>query len=52
MSLANGVEYCVKNGVEVINISIELDTHVDYIHEIIGNAIADDVRSSCYISRK
>ena len=43
MSLANGVEYCVKNGVEVINISIELDTHVDYIHEIIGNAISDDV---------
>ena len=43
LNLANGVDYCVNMGVEVINLSISLNSHWSYMHDVIENAIWYDV---------
>lgn len=43
LNLANGIDYCVNMGVEVINLSISLNSHWSYMHDVIENAIWYDV---------
>ena len=43
LNTANGVEYCTYMGTDVINLSLSFDSHWSYIHDIIDNAILNNV---------
>ena len=43
LNTANGIEYAANNGADVINFSIAMDFHWDYIHEVIENALDNNV---------
>ena len=43
LNIANGVEYCTYMGTDVINLSLSFDSHWSYIHDIIDNAILNNV---------
>lgn len=43
LNLANGIEYSTYMGADVINLSIGMDSHWSYIHDVIDYAISNNV---------
>ena len=43
LNVANGVEYCTYMGTDVINLSLAMGSHWSYIHDVIDNAISNNV---------
>lgn len=43
LNLANGIEYSTYMGADVINLSIGMDSHWSYLHDVIDYAISNNV---------